>query len=57
MSIAAISSLVIISIASVILLTSKWKLQAFVSLFLVSLFLAIAVMPGKDVITIMKDGF
>jgi GntP family gluconate:H+ symporter len=57
MSIAAISSLVIISIASVILLTSKWKLHAFVSLFLVSLFLAIAVMPGKDVVTIMKDGF
>ncbi|MEO8414243.1 MAG: GntP family permease [Ginsengibacter sp.] len=57
MSTAAVSTLVIISIASIILLTSKWKLNAFVSLFLVSLFLALAVMPGKDVIAIMKDGF
>ena len=57
MSTVAISTLVIISIASIILLTSKWKLNAFISLFLVSLFLAIAVMPGKDVIKIMKDGF
>jgi GntP family gluconate:H+ symporter len=57
MSIAAIASLVIISITCVILLTSKWKLHAFISLFIVSLFLAIAVMPGKDVIAIMKEGF
>ena len=57
MGLAAVSSLVVISILSVILLTSKWKLNAFVSLFLVSLFLAIAVMPGKDVIAIMKEAF
>ena len=57
MSTVAASILVIISISAIILLTSKWKLNAFVSLFLVSLFLAIAVMPGKNVITIMKDGF
>ena len=57
MGITAISILIIISISAVILLTSKWKLNAFVSLFLVSLFLAIAVMPGKDIIQIMKDSF
>ena len=57
MGIAAISILVIISISAIILLTSKWKLNAFISLFLVSLFLAIAVMPDKDVIKIMKDSF
>ena len=57
MGLAAISSLVVISILSVILLTSKWKLNPFVSLFLVSLFLAIAVMPGKDVVAIMKEAF
>lgn len=57
MSIAAISSLVVISIICIILLTSRWKLNAFIALFLVSLFLALAVMPGKDVVTIMKDAF
>ena len=57
MSAAAISSLVIISITCIILLTSKWKLNAFISFFLVSLFLAMAVLPDKDVITIMKNAF
>ena len=57
MSAAAISSLVVISIVCIILLTSKWKLNAFIALFMVSLFLAIAVLPSKDVVTIMKHGF
>jgi GntP family gluconate:H+ symporter len=57
MSVVALSTLVIISIVLIVLLTSKWKLNAFISLFLVSLFLAVATMPGKNVITIMKDGF
>jgi len=57
MSTIAISILVILSIAFVILLTSIWKLNAFIALFLVSLFLAFAVMPEKNVITIMKEGF
>src|SRR5260221_4596177 len=57
MSTIAISTLVIIRSACVILLTSRWKLHAFIALFLVSLFLALAVMPGKDVLTIMKEGF
>jgi len=57
MSIAAISSLVVISIVCIILLTSKWKLNAFISLFLVSLFLAIVTIPAKNVLTVMKDAF
>jgi GntP family gluconate:H+ symporter len=57
MSTFATSTLVIISIALIILLTSKWKLNAFIALFLVTLFLALAVMPDKDVIAIMKEGF
>ena len=57
MSIAATSSLVVISIVCIILLTSKWKLNAFISLFLVSLLLALATMPGKNVLTLMKDAF
>jgi GntP family gluconate:H+ symporter len=57
MGIAAVSSIVVISIACIVLLTSRWKLNAFISLFLVSLFLAIAVMPHKDVVTIMSEGF
>ena len=57
MNTAGVSIVVIISILAIILLTSKWKLNAFISLFLVSLFLAIAVMPGKNVINIMKDAF
>lgn len=57
MSTIAISILVILSIALVILLTSVWKLNAFIALFLVSLLLALAVIPEKNVVTIMKDGF
>lgn len=57
MSTAAISSLVVISIVCIILLTSKWKLNAFIALFVVSLVLAVAVLPSKDVLTIMKSGF
>src|SRR6478736_3235889 len=57
MSTIAISALVILSIGIVILLTSVWKLNAFIALFLVSLLLALATMPEKNVVTIMKDGF
>ncbi|HEU5052967.1 MAG TPA: GntP family permease [Hanamia sp.] len=57
MSPAAISTLVVISIACIILLTSKWKLNAFIALFLVSLLLAIVVLPSKDVVSIMMNGF
>ncbi len=57
MSIIAISTLVFFSIVIIILLTSKWKLNAFIALFLVSLFLALAVMPTRDIVTLMKEGF
>jgi gluconate:H+ symporter, GntP family len=57
MSTVAVSILVIASVISIILLTSKWKLNAFIALFLVSLLLALAVVPTKDVVTIMKEGF
>jgi len=57
MDILSVIVLVSISIAVVILLTSKFKLNAFISLFLASLFLAITALPGKDIIKIIKDGF
>lgn len=49
--------LVSVSITVVILLTSKFKLNAFISLFVASLFLAITALPGRDIIKIIKDGF
>lgn len=57
MDILSVTLLVSISIAIVILLTSKFKLNAFISLFLASLFLAITALPGRDIIKIIKDGF
>lgn len=57
MSIIVITVFVIISIIGVILLTSKFKLNAFISLYLASLFLAIVALPNKSVIEIIKDGF
>lgn len=52
-----VSALVITSIAAIILLTSRFKLNAFISLFIVSLMLALAVLPAKNVLQIMKEGF
>jgi len=57
MSNIALSSLVVISIVCIILLTSKWKLNAFISLFLVSLLLAMVAIPGKNVLTILQNAF
>ena len=57
MDILVTTFLVSISIALVMLLTSKFKLNAFISLFLASLFLAITALPGRDIIKIIKDGF
>ncbi len=45
------------SIVAIILLTSKLKVNAFLSLFLVSLMLAILALPGKDIVQILKEGF
>jgi gluconate:H+ symporter, GntP family len=57
MSLPVVSLLVFVSIVAIVFLTSKLKLNAFVSLFIVSLFLAITTMPEKDIIKIIKDGF
>ena len=57
MSILSISILVIISIFAIIILTSTLKLQAFIALFLVSLFLAFATLPASTIMTTIKEGF
>ena len=57
MSIITISILVFISILLIVFLTSVVKLNAFVSLFVVSLLLAVAALPDKNVVEILKTGF
>jgi len=57
MSILTTSLLVLLSIAAIIFLTSRLKLNAFISLFLVSLFLAVTTIPNADILKILKDGF
>lgn len=52
-----LSLIVLISITAIILLTSTWKLNAFIALFIISLFLAVIVMPGKDVLKEMQNSF
>lgn len=51
------SIFVIISIAGIIILTSRFKIQAFVSLFIVSVFLAFVTLPPEKVVSTMKEGF
>lgn len=57
MSVLTTSLLVLTSIASIIFLTSRLKLNAFISLFLVSLLLALVAIPDADILKILKDGF
>ncbi len=57
MSILIISLLVFFSILAIIFLTSSLKLNAFISLFLVSLFLALTAIPNSDIVKILKEGF
>ncbi|HWS01525.1 MAG TPA: hypothetical protein VN249_12970, partial [Prolixibacteraceae bacterium] len=57
MSTLTVSLLVLFSIAAIIYLTSKLKLNAFISLFLVSLFLAVTAIPNSDIVSILKEGF
>jgi len=57
MSILLKSSLVLISIIGIIILTSKFKLKAFIALFIVSLFLAFTTLPPETVVTTIKEGF
>jgi len=57
MSVVAITILVLISIALLIILTTVIKLNAFVSLFGISLLLAVITLPDKNIIDILKQGF
>jgi len=57
MSVLTISLLVIFSILAIIYLTSRLKLNAFISLFLVSLFLSLTAIPNSDIVKILKEGF
>jgi GntP family gluconate:H+ symporter len=50
-------SLIVAGILLIILLTSWLKINAFLSLFIVSLLLALVVMPMHDIIPAMKKGF
>ena len=57
MSILLTSILVGISIIAIIIFTSRLKLNAFIALFLVSLFLAFATLPANTIVTTIKEGF
>lgn len=57
MSILFISLLVLLSIVLIVMLTSVTKLNAFASLFIVSLLLAVITLPDKNVVEILKQGF
>ena len=57
MSLITISIVVLLSILLIVFLTSVTKLNAFASLFVVALCLALAVLPGKGVVEILKQGF
>ncbi len=57
MSTALILVLVIVSIAAVIWLTSRLRINAFIALFLISFLLAAAVIPVQKVVSTLKDGF
>lgn len=57
MSILLSSILVGISIIAIIILTSKLKLEAFIALFLVSVFLAFAILPPKTIVNTIQQGF
>ena len=57
MTLVTSSILVGLSIIAIIVLTSKFKLNAFIALFLVSLFLAFTALPAKNIVSVLKDGF
>lgn len=52
-----IAILVLISIAAIVVLTSRTKLNPFASLFIVALLLAVVTLPESPVIEILKSGF
>jgi GntP family gluconate:H+ symporter len=52
-----ISLLVIVSIILIIILTTSLKLNAFIALFIVSIFLAFATLQADTIISTIKEGF
>ncbi len=54
---ALISLLVLISILLIIALTTKFRVHAFIALFIVSLLLAAVTLPPDSIIRTMKEGF
>jgi gluconate:H+ symporter, GntP family len=57
MSILLTSVIVGISIILIVILTSRLRLEAFIALFLVSLFLAFAILPVKTIVSTIQEGF
>ena len=57
MNIITSSILVGISIIAIIVLTSRLKLNVFIALFLVSLFLAFTTLPAQSIVGVLKEGF
>jgi GntP family gluconate:H+ symporter len=57
MSILTISALVILSIVLIIVLTSIVRLNAFLSLFVTALLLAVTTLPDRSVVEILQQGF
>lgn len=57
MSVVALSIIVLLSIVLIILLTSVTKLNAFASLFIVALLLAMVALPERNVVQILQEGF
>jgi gluconate:H+ symporter, GntP family len=57
MSFPVVLSLVLLSIALIVLLTSWLKHNTFLSMFIVSLLLGVVVLPANDVVPIITQGF
>jgi GntP family gluconate:H+ symporter len=57
MSLVTVSILVLISIIAIIILTSAFKIKAFIALFLVSIFLAFVTLPADKIVSTIKEGF
>ena len=57
MSFPLILSLVLLAIALIVLLTSLFKHNVFLSMFVVSLLLGIATLPAREVVPIITQGF
>jgi GntP family gluconate:H+ symporter len=57
MAVSLKSVLVIISIVAIVILTSRYKLKAFIALFIVSVFLAVTTLSPHLILSTLKEGF